>query len=179
MSNQVFVVEGRHDEMRLKSIFKNIYVVTTNGREISDDTLDMIKKLSLDNEIILFLDPDSPGEKIRNIITNIVPNATQAFLRKKDCISNNHKKVGIEHASDEVILEALNHIYRNNKIKEDISVNDLYDLALVGSVNSANLRAFICNQLNIGNPNAKTFLKRINMFGISLETLRKLVKEYE
>ena len=66
--NSVIVVEGIHDEMKIKSVYPKANVIITNGREISDSTLDMIKKISETNEIIIFTDPDSPGEAIRRRI---------------------------------------------------------------------------------------------------------------
>lgn len=170
----VIVVEGIHDEMRIKSIYPDVNVVTTNGREIDISTIELIKTLSIENDIIIFTDPDSPGEKIRNIITNEVPNCKQAFLRKKDCISKNKKKVGIEHASKECIIDALSNLIIPNS-NENIKVSDLYELGLNGYENSSLLREKISDILNIGKPNAKTFLKRINLLNITKEELEELV----
>lgn len=63
MDNQIIVVEGIHDQMRILSLFPNSHVVITYGREISKETINMLKTLTQNNEIILFLDPDGPGEK--------------------------------------------------------------------------------------------------------------------
>ena len=128
--NSVIIVEGIHDEMKIKSVYPNAHVVITNGREISDKTIDLIKTLSLNNEIIIFTDPDAPGEAIRKRITDVVPTAKQAFLRKKDAISKNKRKVGIEHASKEIIKESLENVYTYNNLNESITMNDLYNLGL-------------------------------------------------
>jgi ribonuclease M5 len=136
----VIVVEGIHDEARLKSIYPDCNCVITNGREIDDSTIEYIKELSKTHEIIIFTDPDSPGEKIRNIITTAVPNAKQAFLRKKDCISNNKKKVGIEHASKEAIINALENVYSPTLNEDVITMDELFELGLNGNSNSAVLR---------------------------------------
>ena len=170
----VIIVEGIHDEMRIKSIFSEANVLTTNGREIDSKTIDLIKKLSVDYDIIIFTDPDAPGERIRNIIKESVPCAKHAFLRKKDCISKNKKKVGIEHASNEAIIDALEHLLEPNN-EDTISLLDLYELGLNGFINSGLLRDKISDILNIGRPNAKTFLKRINLLRLSKEELGDLV----
>lgn len=177
--SSVIVVEGIHDEMRIKALFKDAFIVTTNGSEISEDTLNMLKNLSLTNEIIIFTDPDFPGEKIRNKITEIIPNAKQAFLRKQDAISKNHKKVGIEHASNEAILTALKNVYCPSIFKETITNQDLYELGLNGDSNSAKLRELVSYELNIGKPNAKTFLKRLNLIQISKKELKELCQKLE
>lgn len=177
--NSVIVVEGIHDEMKIKSVFPNANVVITNGREISQPTLDMIKKLSETNEIIIFTDPDSPGEAIRKRITEIVPNAKQAFLRKKDAISKNRKKVGIEHADSDIIKESLDNLYVFNNSNNNINMSDLFRLGLNGNSGSAVLRNRISEYLNIGKPNAKTFLSRLNLINISLEELEDLCQKLE
>ena len=74
------------------------------------------------NEIIIFTDSDSQGEAIRRRITAIVPNAKQAFLRKKDAISKNKKKVGIEHADADCIKESLENLYTFNFQEEKIKM---------------------------------------------------------
>lgn len=165
--------------MKIKSVFPNANVVITNGREISQSTLDMIKKLSETNEIIIFTDPDSPGEAIRKRITEIVPNAKQAFLRKKDAISKNRKKVGIEHADSDIIKESLDNLYIFNNSNNNINMSDLFRLGLNGNSGSAVLRDRISEHLNIGKPNAKTFLSRLNLINISLEELEDLCQKLE
>ena len=103
------------------------------------------------------------------------PSASQAFLRKKDCISNNKKKVGIEHASIEAIKASLENVYTPSVLKDTITNKDLYSLGLIGDKNSKILRDKISFILNIGKPNAKTFLKRLNLLQITKGSLRNLL----
>lgn len=173
--SKIIVVEGLHDEIKIKSVYTNANCIITNGSEISEDTIKMIIELSQMHEIIIFTDPDSPGEKIRKIITDAVPTAKQAFLRKKDCISNNRKKVGIEHASKEAIIEALENVYESHDMPDTITNIDLYNLGLNGNSDSAYLRDKISDYLNIGKPNCKTFLKRLNLLQISKEKLEEII----
>lgn len=174
--NDIIVVEGTHDEARIKLVYPNASCVVTNGLEISNDTLKLIKKLSENHNIIVFTDPDSPGEKIRNEIEKMVPNCKHAFIRKKDSISKNNKKVGVEHASLDIIKESLENIYEPNKININQITNiDLYELGLNGFENSAIYRDKISDILNIGRPNVKTFLKRINLIGITKKELEELL----
>lgn len=171
----IIVVEGIHDIEKIKSIYPNAMCIMTNGSEISNDTITMLKALSIDHRIIVFTDPDSPGERIRKIINANVPNTYDAYLRKKDCISHNKKKVGIEHAKKEVIIEALNNIYQNKENEPTISILDLYELGLNGSKESGILRNKISEYLNIGRPNSKTFLNRLNMLQISKKQLEEII----
>ncbi|MDE6408379.1 MAG: ribonuclease M5 [Anaeroplasmataceae bacterium] len=175
----VIVVEGLHDKIRIESVYPNANVVITNGSEISDSTIKMLQALSKTNQIIIFTDPDSPGEKIRNQVASAVPSAYHAFLRKKDSISRNGKKVGIEHASKECIIESLSKVYSNQQEEDTITLQDIYELGLMGMPNSADVREKLSDELNIGKPNAKTFLKRVNMLQIKKEVLRELCRKLE
>ena len=74
--NDVIVVEGLHDEIKIKSVYPDAFCVITNGSEISDETLRYIKKLSESHNIIIFTDPDSPGERIRNKVPESLRNST-------------------------------------------------------------------------------------------------------
>ncbi len=171
----IIIVEGVHDEIKIKSVYPTAECIITNGSEISKETIKLIKTLALSHNIIIFTDPDSPGERIRKIVQEAVPNAKQAFLRKKDCISNNRKKVGIEHASKEAIIEALENVFEPNLKIETITNRDLYALGLIGENSSADIRNKVSNYLNIGRPNAKTFLKRLNLLKIDRKKLEEII----
>ncbi len=174
--SDVIVVEGLHDEIKIKSVFPDAFCVITNGSEISEDTLKYIKKLSENHGIIIFTDPDSPGEKIRNAVLKIVPNAKNAFIHKRDAISHNKKKVGVEHATKGMIKESLINLYNvDNEIKGNITNLDLFELGLNGNDSSSIYRDRISDILNIGKPNNKSFLKRINQIGLTKEKLEELV----
>ena len=61
------------------------------------------------------------------------------------------------------------------KHSSDITYQTLLNLNLVGDKYSSQLRSKVSLKLNIGNPNAKTFLKRVNALGLSSANLEKLV----
>lgn len=175
----IIVVEGNHDVIKIKKAYPNANCCITNGSEISIETIRYLKEMSKLHRIIIFTDPDSPGEKIRSEILKEIPNALNAFIRKKDSISKNNKKVGVEHASVLDIKKALDGIY-NSEItinKSNIKLSDLYDLGLIGDVNSSIIRDKISDMLNIGRPNSKQFLKRINSLGLELDKLKELKEE--
>ena len=172
--NEVVIVEGLHDLERLKRIYPDMDILITNGSEIERNLPEIIE-ISKKREVILFLDPDYPGERIRKILNKYIPNAKHAFLKKDLAISKNKKKVGIEHAKDSDIIDALNNVLSVSNSNDLVSLNDLYKLGLIGEENSSKLRNEICLKLNLGHTNAKTFLKRINMFGITVKQLENVL----
>lgn len=165
----VIVVEGKNDANKLKTIFKDVDIIITNGSEINEQTLLDIYRTSLRTEVILCLDPDGPGEKIRKKIIENVPNVSQVFAKKNLAISKNKKKVGIEHMSKNDILEMFKDI-KESKNNGNIRYIDLFEL---GYMTSKEKRIKLCEYLNISYCNGKQLLKRLNMFGITLEEILK------
>ena len=175
---EVIVVEGYHDLAKLKAIYSRIDVYITNGSEISENTLQELKDLNKARGLILLLDPDYQGERIRRIINDFVGPTKHAFMMKKDCINKNKTKVGIEHAKSTKIIEALSEVYSTINSKTDmVELNDLYHLKLIGNKNSKALRMMIGETLGIGLNNGKTLLNKINMFGIKLEKIESILRK--
>lgn len=162
------VVEGKNDVNKLQNIFKNANFIVTNGSEISKETINLIKITKEKDQVVLCLDPDGPGEKIRKIIVEEVSGVFQVFAKKERAISKNCKKVGIEHMSKEDILEMFDDI-KPFYTEKKLTYSDLYDL---GYMTSRRKRETLCQKLNISYCNGKQLLKRLNMFGITLEEIK-------
>ena len=175
MYNEVLVVEGKNDKARILAIFPHLNVITTNGSEISEETLLMIEELAKEHEIILFLDPDYPGERIRNIILNRVPNCTNIYIKKSKAIDERKHKVGVEHASDEDIIEALENRISYSHKNNNLTTSDLYKLGLLGCNNSSLKRMYLSDKLHIGNPNGKTLLNRLNFLQLTYNELEEIL----
>lgn len=170
MFKEVIVVEGRDDTRRLKEIFPDIETIETNGSAINEKTLKRIKQLNDTRGVIVFTDPDFPGNKIRHAVSEIVPECKHAYLKKQDAIAKNGRGVGVEHASDAAIKEALgNLLTASRQIVEEIEISFLTQYRLIGHPNSAKLREQLSDVLGIGYVNGKQLQKRLVMFGISKE----------
>jgi len=165
----VIVCEGKNDKNKLENIFKDALIIITNGSEISMDTINTIKELRKTNEVVLCLDPDGPGEKIRKKILEYVPTCANVFAIRNKAISKNKKKVGIEHMTKEDIVELFDDIKISN-FKGNIEAKDLYNLGLMESKTK---RIELCDKLHIGYCNGKQLLKRLNMLGISIDEVKK------
>ena len=172
---EIIIVEGKNDTNTLKQ-FVECDTIETQGTHLSKATLQLIKQVSETRGIIIFTDPDAPGEMIRTKINQFVPNAKNAFIMKEKARTT--KKVGIEHASKEDIIESLKHVvtYKSD-YEKTISMEDFIDLGLNGQVNSASLREAVGNVLFLGKCNAKQLLKRLNMLQINKEQLERILKE--
>lgn len=176
MFKEVIVVEGRDDTRRLKEIYPHIETLETNGSAINEQTLNQIKILQESRGIIVFTDPDFPGNKIRNIIMQAIPECKHAYLKKEDAIAKGDSGVGVEHAKEAAIRSALeNLVTPTDKVVEYIDMDFLVGLNLIGHSNSSNLRAGVAQRLGIGHVNGKQLQKRLHMFGITKQQIIKIL----
>ena len=89
MFKEVIVVEGRDDTRRLKEVYPEVETIETNGSAINQEVLDRIKVLQEQRGVIVFTDPDFPGNKIRQAVMQYVPDCKHAHLQKGDAIAKN------------------------------------------------------------------------------------------
>ncbi len=170
--NAVLVVEGKMDKDLIES-FMDVDIITTNGSEVSRETIEYIREIAKKRDVIILTDPDTPGKRIRDIINNEVPGLMNAFVPKNKCIKGH--KVGVAESSKEVILEALNHLIPSTPSPtSDLEITDLYDLGLIGQPSSTEKRQKVEEKLHLGHTNGKTLLARLKALGISKKELREL-----
>lgn len=169
--NGIIVVEGKTDVAFL-SQFLDAEFVITNGSEISEKTIEYLKNHRENRDIFVLTDPDSPGKRIRDILDSEIPNLKHCFVSKEKSIK--HNKVGVAESTKDEVLNALkNYISVSKNPTGNIKMSELVNLGLVGEPNSENLRLKICEKYHLGYCNAKTFLKRLNNCGITLDEIKE------
>lgn len=174
--NKVIVVEGKSDVNKILSVFPDAYCIITNGSEININTINEIKILLKNNLVYLCLDPDGPGNKIRNIILenlkneDSISNLINVYANQEKAISKNKRKVGIEHMSEADIKELFKFEYKLKNTNSTITYTDIYK---IGLADNRVKRKEICDKMNIGYCNAKQFVKKLNMFGIDLNEVKR------
>lgn len=169
---EIIVVEGRHDTALLKSVY-DCDTIETGGSRISKKTLERIREAAKKRGIIVFTDPDSPGERIRKIVQEAVPNAKHCFIEKNK--AKTAKKVGVEHASKEDLIHALSTCVTFSNRADTLSKEEYIDLGLMGDKAR---REAVCEAFHIGPCNNKTCFKRLNAMGITKAQIdRKIMEE--
>lgn len=172
---EVIVVEGKNDTNRLQQ-FIECDTIETNGTHLSKAKLKLLQDVNEKRGIIVFTDPDAPGTLIRARINEAVKGAKNAFIMKEKARTS--KKVGVEHASKEDIIESLNHLVSyQDTFKETLTKEEFLALGLNGQPNSATLRLKVGEVLFLGKCNAKTLWKRLNMLQMNREQIEKILKE--
>ena len=125
----------------------------------------------------MFTDPDFSGEEIRRKITARFPDAKQAYLPQEEATRDGD--IGVENATPEAIIRALQKVHSGTvkRTADPITMEELEQLGLSGGEGSAARREKAAAVLGIGYGNSKTFLKKVNAFGIDraalLEALNK------
>jgi len=87
--------------------------------------------------------------------------------------------LGIEHAKDEDIKQALAAVYTTSDLVDDYSTDDMIDLGLIGDVHSQKRREFVGSELKLGYTNAKQFLNRLNMLQVPPKDLLVAVEKFD
>ena len=175
MIKEVLVVEGKMDIVAIDKAVEADCIIT-GGFSLKSKTLDDIEKAYKKRGIIILTDPDCAGERIRKFLAKRFPEAKHAFVPKEDATANDD--IGIEQASPEAIRTALEKVRTLdwNPTNEFTSA-DLIMNGLSGSNASSERRAVIGAKLGIGYANAKTFLTRLNHYGVTREEFEKAISE--
>lgn len=169
---EVIVVEGKNDTLNLKKYF-DVDTIETHGLGLNSNTLKYIKEIHQRRGIILFLDPDTPGDKIRNKINQAIPNLKNAYIDKH--VARTSKKVGVEHAKKEDLEESLNNLVTFGDSKNSITYDEFLELGLAGEEESSSIRERVGIHFHLGKCNGKQLYKRLNMAGISKEDIIKVI----
>ncbi len=87
----------------------------------------------------------------------------------------------MEHADFAALTAAFAHLETSSALTENSATLTVQDLAKFGLVmrTDSRRREYLCQQLRIGYANGKQLLKRLNMFGISLAQVAKVMEGCE
>ena len=171
------VVEGRDDTAAIRRAV-DADTIETNGSAISMDTIAMIKHAQAGRGVIVFTDPDFPGEKIRHTIAQHVPGCKHAFIPKELALPKKGKGLGVEHAAPETIREALKDaLLMESEAPEVITREDLIDAGLISGEGARRRRERLGKLLKIGYANGKQLHKRLMLFQITREQFAAAMME--
>lgn len=177
---EIIVVEGKDDTRRIQEVVE-ADTIETIGSAINEDILEQIELAQETRGVIVFTDPDFSGEKIRKKIMEYVPDAKHAFLpRKQAAPKKRGSSLGVEHASDEAILQALAKVV--TPAREDtpkISRQLLMEYGLIAGANAKTKREKLGDELRIGYTNSKQLEKRLAMFRITEEEFIAAMEKIE
>ena len=138
MIKEVIVVEGRDDITAVKQAV-DAEVIAVGGFGINAKVIDRIRDAQRRKGVIVLTDPDFAGEKIRSIISKRVKGIKHAYIAQEDGIKGDD--IGVENATPEVIIEALNRAKVSEEVIEEIyKSEDMFYFKLTGDINSKSRR---------------------------------------
>lgn len=168
--NRILVVEGKEDASYLSNYIAS-EIVVVNGYELPESTISYLK----DKPVILLLDPDSAGENIRNKLNRVLNNVENVSIDIKKCTRGD--KNGVAECEIAEILDKLSEFCKVfNEKQPNYGTAELYELGLA---NNKELRAHVCNKLNLGDCNFKTLYKRLVLNDIKLNKISEIIEEYK
>lgn len=177
MIREVIVVEGKRDVAAVKRAVA-AECLTTEGFGLSERVIAKIGAAYRRNGIIILTDPDSAGERIRKKLAELFPEAKHAFVPREAACADGD--VGIEQASADAIRAALAKTrFREWQPGSVFSAGDLRAAGLAGSDAAGRRRAAVGEVLGIGYANAKTFLRRLNNYGVTRDEFTAAVAALE
>lgn len=182
--NEVIIVEGRSDTRRLVEVFgSQIKTIETNGSAISRQLYPRIIDAQQRFGVIILTDPDYQGERIRRILTALIPDAKQAHVAAEHARHpNDPNKFGIEYVSDADLVQALTNVMTPQPETYDdylLTQGQLMTLGLVGYPDSKARRERIANHFNLGHCNAKQLQKQLARYQITFQAVKDVLEAEE
>jgi len=175
---QVIVVEGKSDVAAIRRSVEADCLIT-GGFSLTPQLIGQIEAAYQRRGIIILTDPDSAGERIRSFLRERFPAAGHAFVPRGEAVGADGR-IGVEKATPEQIRAALAKVRSAElTVITEFEVADIVDFGLSGVVDSVEKRAFLGTELGIGWANAKTFLHRLNTYGISRQEFDQALDKWE
>lgn len=179
MLKEIIIVEGKMDVVAVNRAVDADCIIT-GGFHFNKKTLANIAAAYKKRGIIILTDPDTAGENIRKFLTSKFPNAKHAYISKTEATANGD--IGVEQAAPESIRNALAKVHTLNlNPRAEFTAAEMLQHGLSGGAESSKLRDKIGAILGIGYGNVKTFVRRLNSYGVTraefLEALKNVTPE--
>ncbi len=189
--NEVVVVEGKYDKIRLQSVL-NAVIVTTEGFGIfrNKEKQLLLRRMAEECGLLLLTDSDSAGFVIRNFLRGCIPTERLRHVYIPQLAGKERRKaapskeglLGVEGMDSAVLLDAFRRAGveagENNGTKKEplcLTKQRLMDEGLVGGRNSSELRSRLAVHLGLpGSLTANALIEAVNMLCSEQEYLDAL-----
>lgn len=173
-TSTVIVVEGNTDKS-LISTFVSGEIVITNGTYVSRETIKYVRRLSLTRKILLIVDPDGPGRKIKQIFSDNDIDFISVNLDKKQCIGNN--KVGVAQANINYLRQTILPLLDLDiPTQSDVTLSTLIDLGF-NSNKKKDILQVLKEKYDIYSHSTSQTLNQIKQLNITEKELRETLNE--
>lgn len=185
--NQVIVVEGKYDQLRLSAV-TDALVIPTDGFRIYKDRekLAMLRAVARWQGIILLTDSDTAGFRLRNFIRSAVGNSatvTDVYIpsvpgkERRKLRPGKEGLLGVEGMENGLLYDLLSKaVTPAAPPKRPITKQDFYEDGLTGSENAAAKRADLLKRLDLPGYLSTNGLLRIINSLVTYEEYLELVR---
>ena len=155
---QIIVVEGKYDKIKVESLFEASVFVTDGFRIFSDKARgDLLRKLARRHGVLILTDSDRAGFLIRNYVKNLcrdcevyhayIPDIAGKESRKPSL--SKEGKIGVEGIPADILRRAVREAVPEAKQEcfDSITKADLYALGLSGGAGSTEKRTRLLKSL--------------------------------
>lgn len=196
-TEQVIVVEGKYDKIKLESII-DATIIVTNGYGIFKDKekLELIRFYARNKGIIVLTDSDGAGFKIRGFLKGSVPEGSVKHVYIPDVFGKEKRKekpscegkLGVEGIKKDLIIEAfrkagISFTDDGDEIKTEknpVTRTDIYEAGLTGMPDSTERRRKFLRKLGLPERLSTTgMLEAVNTMMSSEEFHEMMRKEEE
>jgi len=178
MIREVIVVEGKSDVAAIRRSVEADCLIT-GGFSLTPELIGQIEAAYKRRGIIILTDPDSAGERIRTFLRKRFPQAGHAFIPRAEAIGEDGR-IGVEKADPAQIRAALEKVrVAEITVINEFGVADLVDAGIAGGAAATMKRAFLGAELGLGWANAKTFLHRLNTYGVNRREFEAALEKWE
>lgn len=175
MIHEVIVVEGKDDIAAVKAAVQ-AECIMTHGNGLNPTIAADIQEAAARCGIIILTDPDYAGKRIRRLVTDLVPDAKQAYLPRNEALRGDD--IGVENAAPEAIRRALAKARPTLRERcETFSKQDLLAHGLDAAEGAKDRRISLTSLLGLSYGNAKQLLSRLNAFGIAREEFETAMQQ--
>lgn len=172
---EVIVVEGKDDVSALRRAVEADILITTGLGANADKNRRNPPAGAKTRRDCIYRSRFSGG-KIRHILKDQVPGCKHAYITKEEGRCPKTGKLGVEYASPQAILRALNAARAEHQQYDIVyDLNDLVQWGLSGLPDSAVRRGALCDKLSIGHCNAKQLVKKLNSYQIPREEIEAML----
>ena len=171
----VYVCEGKTDSDKLKKL-GCLFVVETNGKYIKKDIINFLKRVHQKREIVLVLDPDTPGMQIKQKLINELGTCLICKANQNKAKDKNNK-IGIAQMKMEDLKEILAPFVKHDLfLDENLSLDDdaFIELGLIGE-GSRQKREKIIKYYDLPFTSTKKIIDALLMLSIKREDLEKVL----
>lgn len=178
--NEIVVVEGKDDVTTLNQVLDATIIHINGASGLNKNVINKLKELSRNNKLILFMDPDYTGKKIREKISNNLENVVNLYVSRNKATKKNN--IGVENVKKEDLYNIFEDYISTNKNKVSnkkyiYTMDDLIKFDLTGKPNSKKLREKLGDNLKIGYYNSKRLLSILNGMNLDYEEFKVALKK--